>query len=132
MREEAVERVGHGSKRQDVEATPSLILLQDRIVADIEAETARVDQQLGERGDVAYAEVQALTGDRMDRVRRFADERQSRSDVGFCDHQREWVRPTRPDWLDSAKEIPEPGGEFLREGALAELHYPRRKFGSFR
>src|SRR5689334_19712932 len=65
-------------------------------------------------------------------MRGFADERQSRGDIGFRDHQREWVRPTPPDWLDGAKEVPEPDGEFLCERALAELHYPRRKFGSFR
>ena len=75
IREQPIESIGYRGERESVEAAPSLVTLQHGIVTDVEAEAARVDHQLGESGDVAYAEVEPLTGDRMDHVRRLADER---------------------------------------------------------
>jgi len=46
-------------------------------VADIEAEAARVDDDLGQRRDVADADIEPLAGDRVDHMRRLADQRQA-------------------------------------------------------
>ena len=43
--------------------------------------------QLGERRDVAYAEIEPLARDRVDRVRRFAHESQPGRDVSFGQQQ---------------------------------------------
>ena len=55
---------------------PALVAGQQLLVAEIEAEPRAFDQHLRQRRGIAIAEVDALAGDRMDAVRRIADQRQ--------------------------------------------------------
>ena len=65
---------------RDVEAPPALVSRERRGRARIEAEPHLADDRLGERRHVAQAEVQALPGERMDDMRRVADEREPLAD----------------------------------------------------
>src|SRR5262249_38217592 len=68
---------GHRRAGQAVEAPPALIAAQKIAAAEVEAEAMRIDQKLGQRRDVAHAEIPALPGDRMDDMRRIADQREA-------------------------------------------------------
>ena len=72
-----------------VEAAPALVALEDRERADVETQAVRLDDGLGERRDVAKAEIEALTGDRVDAVRGVAGEREARLDEGARQRQPE-------------------------------------------
>ena len=57
---------------------------QERVAgAEVDAAGPGSDQRLGERADVGHAHVQALGVDRVDAVRRVADQRQARRDVAL-------------------------------------------------
>ena len=60
-----------------VERAPALVAVEQLPVAEVEAEPGAFDQHLGQRGDVAEAEVEALARDRVDGMRRVADQRQA-------------------------------------------------------
>ena len=92
-----------------------LIAAQQRVVADVEAEPARVDDDFGERRHVADAEIETLAGDRVDRMRRLADQRQPAVDIALGQHQPDRVGPVPAHRLDRAEKIAEPGRELDRE-----------------
>jgi hypothetical protein len=67
--EQAIEAVGDADQRERVEPAPALVAGERGGAARVKAEAPRVDDQLGERRDVAQRQVPALPGDRMDRAR---------------------------------------------------------------
>ena len=96
VREQSVQRVGDESERRVVEPPPPFVARQNGAAADIEPEPMRVDQDLGKRGGITDAEIQALSGDRMNDVRRITHEGKTLVDVAFGVHRRERIRPARP------------------------------------
>src|SRR5690348_6548569 len=115
IREQAVQAVRHGSERESIEAAPSLVLRQQRFAANVKPEAASIDHQFREDGYVADPKIEALTGDRMDHMRRLTDQRHPRPDAAFGEQQRQWISPARPDRFDRAEKIAEAGGKFLCE-----------------
>src|SRR5215471_8859631 len=107
VREQTVEPVGHGGEGESVEVAPPLVVAEQVGIADVETEPAPVDHQLSERRDVADAKIEALTGDRMDDVRGFADQCLPFGDVALGQHQAQRIRPARPNRLNRTKEIAE-------------------------
>src|SRR6202040_620626 len=66
IREQYIEAVGDRCERQRIEAAPLLVAQQHCLVSYVEAKAPSVDYQLRQRGDVAYGEVEPLSGDRVD------------------------------------------------------------------
>jgi len=58
-----------------------------------QAEAMRVDDELGQRRDIAHAEIPALPGDRMDDMRGIADQREALRRVALGLDQGEWIGP---------------------------------------
>ena len=129
VREQAVEAVGDGGEQQRVGAAPALVAFQQRLVADIEPEAAAIDDQLGQRRDVADADIEALAGDRMDHMRRLADQREPPRDVALGLHQRQMIGPARPDRLDRAEKPAEAGAQFGGELGFGQRQQARREVG---
>ena len=72
-----------------VEPPPALVAFEHRGRADVEAEAIRLDDGLGQRRNVAEAEIEALAGDRVDAVGGIADQRQALGDEGARQRQAE-------------------------------------------
>ena len=73
--EQPVQRVHAEARCDDVEAARALVGLERRRVARIEAEAHALGDDLGERGDVAQAEIEPLPRQRMHDVGGVGDER---------------------------------------------------------
>src|SRR5215472_2706298 len=132
VREDSVEPVGDGGEHQRVETAPALIAREHRVIADVEAQPAGVDQELDERGNVANAKIEALTSYRMDHMRRLADECQPAADVAVREHYPEGIGPARSAQLNRAKKVAKAGCQFCREGDIRELNQPRGERFFFR
>ena len=83
--------------------------------ANVESEPPGVDQHFDQGGDVADAEIVALTRDRMDAVRGVAHKHQPPVDVALGVNQAEGMRPARAGRFDSAEEIAEAPRELSLE-----------------
>src|SRR5262249_20913261 len=90
-----VEPVGRNPHRHGVEAPPPLIALQYVRGAEVEAKTRGIDDRLGKRRDVAQPEIKPLAGDRMDHVRRVADEREALGHERARNREPERMHPAR-------------------------------------
>src|SRR5262249_45399096 len=62
--------------RQRIERAPALVAIEQLSVAEIESEPGALDQHLGKGCNIPETEVEPLAGDRVNRMRRIADERQ--------------------------------------------------------
>src|SRR6185437_2054588 len=76
--EQARQRVGRGGKRKGIEAPPALIALQYIELPEIESQPRGIENDLRQRGRILEPEIQPLTRDRMDAMRRVACERETR------------------------------------------------------
>src|SRR5690606_5003376 len=92
---------------ESVEAPPAFIAFKHGERADIEAEAVRLDDRLGERRDIAEAEIEALPGDRMDAVRGVAGECQARLHQRPRQRQAERGGARLADRLDAPEAMPE-------------------------
>ncbi len=66
--------VGGSGDHEGVEAAPALIAGEKLRIAEIEAEAFALHQHLDQSRHVAEADIDALSGDRVDAVRRVADQ----------------------------------------------------------
>ena len=89
-------------------------------MADIEPQPARIDHQLGQRRDVAHAEIEALAGDRMNDMRRLADQGQARGGGACRVKEGELIGPAPPLDLERAEMIAEAAPELGQEPGLVE------------
>src|SRR5919106_6183763 len=78
VREQAVEAIRHAEREPYVRAPPTLVAQERLAVADIAAGARAFGEDLGERGDVAHTEVEALSVDRVQAVCRIAHQSQAR------------------------------------------------------
>ena len=77
-REQAVEAVGQADHQAGIGLAPAVVADQDLAAAEVLPGARGIDQDLGERGDVAHAEIEALGVDRVDRMGGIADQRDAR------------------------------------------------------
>ena len=89
--EQPVQHVGGDAHLHRVEAPPALVALEHVERADILAEPVGLDDDLGQGGGILEAEIEALSGDRVDAVRGVAGKRDARRDEGA--RQRQAERP---------------------------------------
>ena len=87
--EQAVQRIHAEARSNDVEAARALVGLKRRRVARIEADPHALDDRLGQRRDVAQAEVEPLPRQRMDDVGGVGDQRQPLGDEAPREAERE-------------------------------------------
>src|ERR1700679_2036569 len=73
--EQPVQRIGGRRQCERIETPPAFVAVQRVEIADVEAEAARIHHAFGERGGILEAEIQSLSGDGMDAMRRIAGER---------------------------------------------------------
>ena len=74
--EQAIEPIHHRGREGAVEAAPARVALERRRGADIEPEPRGLDNRLGERGNVAHADIEPLSRERMHDMRGVADQRE--------------------------------------------------------
>ena len=95
VREQPVDPVGRRRQRRDVEAAPARVAVEHVRRADVLAAAGAADHHLGQRRHVAQAEVQPLPGQRMDAVRRVADQRQPRAGAALRQREPERIAVAR-------------------------------------
>ena len=74
----------------------------------VEAEPPVVDDDFCQRRNVAQPEIEALAGDRMDRMRRVADERETRADIAFGMQHPQRIAPAVAQHPQGAVPVAEP------------------------
>ena len=70
---EAGQPVGRQRHAERVQGPPALVARHELRIAEVEAETSPVDEDLGQSGGVAKAQIDPLAGDRVDRMGRVTD-----------------------------------------------------------
>ncbi len=83
VREQPVQGIERGCGDGGVEAAPALVALQRIPVAEIEADAARLRQDLGQGSDIAEGEIDALPGNGMHAVGGIADDREASRDIAL-------------------------------------------------
>jgi hypothetical protein len=96
------------------------VALERVYLADIEPEPSCFDQHLGEGGNIAQAEIEALAGDWMDAMRHVASERRARRDIARRMMQRQRSASARSLDREPTERIVEPGLHFGRECRVVE------------
>ena len=107
VRHQPVDPVGCGGERDAVEPPPALVALEHVAAAEIEAEPRRVEHRLGQSRDILQAEIESLARDRMDRMRRIADEREALLRIAAREVQLQRIGPARSDRIDLAQMVAE-------------------------
>ena len=101
--EQPVEPVGRNSHGHGVEPPPALIALEHGKRAGIKPEPDRIDDHLGERGDILEPHIEPLPRDRMDDVGGIAHEREAIGDERARHRQAERMDAARADRGDLAE-----------------------------
>jgi len=87
--------IGHIGNRQHhrvVKPAPLFIFSQNIQTTDITTDTAGFDENFGKRGNIAYAHIQPLPGNRMHAMGRIPDQGNARVGVAICVLQTKRVR----------------------------------------
>src|SRR5260370_17320205 len=96
-------QVGRNSHGPGVDPRPGLIALEHGERAGIKSEPDRIDDPLGERGDVLETHIEPLPRDRMDDVGGIAHEREAIGDERARHRQAERMDAARADRRDLAE-----------------------------
>src|SRR5207342_126113 len=94
--------------------------------ARIEAEPCGVDDHFGERGDVFQSHIQSLPRNRMNDMRRVADERDALGNELARNPKAERKNAARADRRDLPEGEAEAALELVMEASLGQRHNPRR------
>ena len=103
-----------------------MVAVEQRRIAEIEPEPRAFDQHLGQRGDVAEAEIEALPGDRVDAVRGVTDQGEAAVGDPRGVVKTERVRRARRGHRDLAEKSAHRGLGFGGEIGVAQGQQPRR------
>src|SRR5262249_22045896 len=106
--EQAIETISGNAHRHRVEAPPPLIAFEHIDGSRIEPKARRVDDDLGERGDILESHIEALAGDRMDQMRGVTNERNALGDERAGDEKSERMYAPLADHFDLAEMQLEP------------------------
>ena len=110
LREQPHQAIGEADDVAAIGGAPLAIALEPQSVAGIERVAllrASVGEHFSEAGGIAQAEIESLAGDRMQRLRGVADDRQALGHVLVRARQRQRIQLPRPD----AHEASEPESE---------------------
>ena len=113
--EQSIQSVGHGRHAQRVETAPALIFAQYVGGAGIATSPEGQSHHLGQRRRVLEAEIQALAGDRMDRVRRISNQGQSIGSEATSQRQAERESLPTADHAQLAETVAETAQELCVE-----------------
>ena len=105
--EETIETVVDRRRHHRIETPPALVTLEMRAIAQVEAETRRISENLDQRRRIAQRQIDTLPGNRMNAVRRIADKREAAGDQPARQFDVERPRLRAPNELDR----PEPAAD---------------------
>ena len=121
VREGAVDQVHRHGRRGGIEAPPFLVTGQHGIAAGVEPGLAGLCHHIDQRADILEAEVQALSGQRVDPARRVAEQGGARARhlSGNLHHQR--IGEGRPVQVHLACEARKARIQFRLDGVLRQF-----------
>ncbi len=120
--EDARQAIGEGDHATLIAAARGGITLQDRQIAEIHAVVQRFDQHIGECGDIAQSQIEALPGHRVQTVRGIADQGEPRTNRFARPHQIERVSLAIADFQQAAETLTEALLQRGKECRVVELH----------
>src|SRR6516165_121622 len=126
VREELDEAVGGRAHRDRVEAPRPLIGAKPVWIAEIEAKPRTARHPLGKRRGIAQPEIEPLACDRVDHMRRIADERQAPADEVARHPEAQRIGDDGPFERELAEFMAEAPRDLLAKMLVAETEKTRR------